>query len=121
VGEPAAGEGAVTPERLAEITSAAAEYNGTLLVRKRPNSAIAHRGELLAHVRELTAERDAAAFGAEEALTKRIVARLLRIANAIGDVNPQMRDGLLLAAGEAKVERLHEPDETTARSACGHG
>lgn len=51
-----------------------------------------------------------AANRAEKALTERIVARLLRIAMAVGDTNPAFRDGLLLAAGEAKNERLFEPD-----------
>jgi len=39
-------------ERLAEIRACAENYNG-LLVQERPNSAIAHRAELLAEVKRL--------------------------------------------------------------------
>jgi hypothetical protein len=46
----------MTPERLAEITQFAEAYKGSGLVRGRPNSAIAHRGELLAEVRRLADE-----------------------------------------------------------------
>lgn len=42
------------PERLEEIRAAAAQYHGTLLVRERPNSAIAHRAELLAEIKRIT-------------------------------------------------------------------
>jgi len=50
----------MTPERLAEIQAASTEYHRTWLIRHRPNSAIAHRRELLAEVERLTRERDQA-------------------------------------------------------------
>lgn len=50
----------MTPERLAVIRAASIEYNGSLLARERPNSAIAQRRELLAEVDRLTRERDEA-------------------------------------------------------------
>jgi hypothetical protein len=41
--------------RLEEIRAAAEQYAGSLLVRNKPNSAIAHRGELLAEIDRLGA------------------------------------------------------------------
>lgn len=40
----------MTDERLAQIRTAAAQYAGTSLIRRRPNSAITHRQELLAEM-----------------------------------------------------------------------
>ena len=45
----------MSDERLAEIGADVRQYKGTLLTRKRPNSAIAHRAELLAEVQRLRA------------------------------------------------------------------
>lgn len=45
----------MTDERLAEIDAAAEPYRGSPTVRRKPNSAIAHRGELLAEVKRLRA------------------------------------------------------------------
>lgn len=66
-------------------------------------------GPLRARITELeAADRDA-----ERVLTERIVARLLRIAEAQTDEDEHIqafRAGLLAAAGEAKAERLFEPE-----------
>jgi hypothetical protein len=61
----------MTPERLAEIRQFAEPYKGAGLIRKRPNSALGHRGELLAYVAELEAgRREQAADEAAQPHTK---------------------------------------------------
>ena len=68
-------------------------------------------GEFELFLRSWTAQQD---DNPEVALTRRIVARILRIAEAQTDPHAEVqafRRGLLIAAGEAKVEHLFEPDD----------
>ena len=83
---------------------------------------IRDRKRLLARIAGLEAERDdlhAAVNLAETELTERIVARILQIADAQKDPSPGVqafRRGLLIAAGEANIERLFEPPEPDVAS-----
>lgn len=115
-------------ERLAEIRAAAEQYRGSLIVRNKPNGAIAHRGELLdevdrldghlAAIKKAQAESVAARRKLDEMHEQEVAELRARLAE-IGEIREEWRfdDGMgkftvkLTPLSDADVRYLRQQTE----------